>query len=60
MKIMLVCDVLNVLGNAFCIYYLGWDVRGVAIPTVISRILAAFAVYTLLLMKIINYISKNI
>ena len=44
MKIMLVCDVLNILGNAFCIYYLGWDVRGVAIPTVISRILAALAV----------------
>ena len=44
MKIMLVCDVLNVLGNAFCIYYLGWDVRGVAIPTVISRVVAAVAV----------------
>ena len=41
MKIMLVCDILNVVGNGFCIYYLGWDVRGVAIPTVISRILAA-------------------
>lgn len=44
MKVMLICDVLNVLGNAFCIYYLGWDVRGVAIPTVISRILAALAI----------------
>ena len=44
MKIMLVCDVLNIIGNAFCIYYLGWDVRGVAIPTVISRVLAALAV----------------
>ena len=44
MKIMLVCDVLNVIGNAFCIYYLGWDVRCVAIPTVISRVLAALAV----------------
>ncbi|MEE1128913.1 MAG: MATE family efflux transporter [Methanobrevibacter sp.] len=44
MKIMLVCDVLNVLGNALCIYYLGWDVRGVAIPTVISRVLAAVAI----------------
>lgn len=41
MKILLVCDVLNVVGNAICIYYLGWDVRGVAIPTVISRALAA-------------------
>ena len=44
MKIMLVCDVLNIMGNAFCIYYLGWDVRGVAIPTVISRVVAALAV----------------
>ena len=44
MKIMLVCDVLNIIGNAFCIYYLGWDVRGVAIPTVISRFVAAMAV----------------
>jgi putative MATE family efflux protein len=44
MKILLVCDVLNVIGNAFCIYYLGWDVRGVAIPTVISRALAAILI----------------
>ncbi|KZX09946.1 multidrug resistance protein MdtK [Methanobrevibacter oralis] len=41
MKIMIVCDILNVVGNAFCIYYLGWDVRGVAIPTVMSRFLSA-------------------
>ena len=41
MQILLICDVLNVIGNAICIYYLGWDVRGVAIPTVISRALAA-------------------
>ena len=44
MKVMLVCDVLNIVGNAFCIYYLGWDVRGVAIPTVISRVVAALAI----------------
>ncbi|WP_298498576.1 MATE family efflux transporter [uncultured Methanobrevibacter sp.] len=44
MKIMLVCDVLNVIGNAFCIYYLGWDVRGVAIPTVISRMVSAYVI----------------
>lgn len=41
MKILLICDVINVIGNAICIYYLGWDVRGVAIPTVISRALSA-------------------
>ena len=44
MKVMLVCDVLNILGNAVCIYYLGWDVRGVAIPTVISRVAAALGI----------------
>lgn len=41
MKILFVCDILNVVGNAICIYYLGWDVRGVAIPTVIARALSA-------------------
>ena len=44
MKILLVCDVLNIIGNAICIYYLGWDVRGVAIPTVISRALSAILI----------------
>ena len=44
MKIMFVCDVLNIIGNAFCIYYLGWNVRGVAIPTVISRVVAAVVI----------------
>ena len=44
MKIMMTCDILNVIGNAICIYYLGWDVRGVAIPTVISRLLAAIII----------------
>ena len=41
MNILIVCDILNVVGNAICIYYLGWDVRGVAIPTVIARLLSA-------------------
>ena len=41
MQVLFICDILNVIGNAICIYYLGWDVRGVAIPTVISRALAA-------------------
>ncbi|WP_458454450.1 MATE family efflux transporter [Methanobrevibacter sp.] len=44
MKVMLVCDVLNVIGNAYCIYFLGWDVTGVAVPTVISRVLAALVI----------------
>ena len=41
MQVMFICDILNIIGNAFCIYYLGWGVEGVAIPTVIARFLAA-------------------
>lgn len=44
MKVLVICDVLNVVGNAICIYYLGWDVRGVAIPTLISRVLSALLI----------------
>lgn len=44
MKIMVICDVLNVVGNAIGIYYLGLGVEGVAIPTVVSRIIAAIAI----------------
>lgn len=44
MQIMLVCDVLNIVGNAFCIYYLGWGVEGVAIPTVLARCLSAIII----------------
>ena len=44
MQIMAVCDVLNIVGNAFCIYYLGWGVEGVAIPTVLSRLLSALII----------------
>ena len=44
MHIMVLCDVLNIIGNAFCIYYLGWGVEGVAIPTVFSRMLSALLI----------------
>lgn len=44
MQIMLICDVLNIVGNAFCIYYLGWGVEGVAIPTVLARCLSAIII----------------
>ena len=54
MKVMLICDILNVIGNAFCIYYLGWGVEGVAIPTVISRFLSAIVLLYFILDE--NYI----
>ena len=61
MRIMLVCDILNVIGNAICIYYIGWDVRGVAVPTVIARFLAAVViVYRLLDKNYILHIKKTL
>ena len=40
-------NVINVVGNAFCIYVLKWGVYGVAIPTLISR--AAAGIYMLVM-----------
>ena len=40
-------NLINVVGNAFCIYVLKWGVYGVAIPTLISR--AAAGIYMLVL-----------
>lgn len=48
MKIMLVCDIINVVGNAVCIYYLGMGVEGVAIPTVFSRLIACVVIIYLI------------
>lgn len=47
MKVILVCDILNIVGNAICIYYLKMDVSGVAIPTVVSRFLSALIITVL-------------
>lgn len=41
-------NVLNIGGNALCLYALGWGVEGVAIPTLISRGIAAFFLLALL------------
>ncbi|MBR5502986.1 MAG: MATE family efflux transporter [Methanobrevibacter sp.] len=43
MRIMLICDVLNVIGNAILLFVFGFGVEGVAIPTVMARALSAFA-----------------
>ena len=61
MRIMVACDILNVVGNAFCIYFLGWGVEGVAIPTVISRGLAALVIiYRVLNKDYILHIKRTI
>ena len=43
MQASMVMNIINVVGNAFCIYVLKWGVYGVAIPTLISR--AAAGIY---------------
>ena len=43
MQASMVMNIINVVGNAFCIYVLKWGVYGVAVPTLISR--AAAGIY---------------
>ena len=40
MQVSMLMNVINVAGNAFCIFVLGWGVVGVAVPTLISRMVA--------------------
>ena len=40
MQASLLMNVINVAGNAFCIFVLKWGVMGVAVPTLISRMAA--------------------
>ena len=59
MYIMAVCDIVNILGNAYCIYYLGWGVEGVAIPTLIARIISTFIMVRFILKIWIKHICKQ-
>lgn len=54
MKISVIMNIINISGNAFCIYILKLDIAGVAIPSLISRIFACIVMFSLL------YSSKNI
>ena len=40
MQASVLMNIINVVGNAFCIYVLKWGVYGVAVPTLISRMAA--------------------
>ena len=40
MQASMLMNIINVAGNAFCIYVLKWGVYGVAVPTLISRMAA--------------------
>lgn len=48
MKISIIMNLINVSGNAILIFGFGCGVEGVAIPTLVSRIVAAAAIYVLL------------
>ena len=47
MKASMLMNIINVVGNAFCIFVLKWGVYGVAIPTLVSR--AAAGIYMLVM-----------
>lgn len=51
MKIMTVCNLLNIAGNAILIFCMGMETVGVALPTLFSRIVAAGWILGLLLNK---------
>lgn len=53
MKISIIMNSINIVGNALCIFVLKMGVKGVAIPTLISRIVAA------LIMLVLIRNSKN-
>lgn len=48
LKVSILMNVINVAGNAFCLFVLHMGVAGVAIPTLVSRIVAAAVLYVLL------------
>ena len=48
MNVSLIMNGVNIAGNALLIYGLGWGVEGAAIPTLVSRMLAAVIVIVML------------
>lgn len=60
MKISVLMNVINVVGNAICIYGLHMGSEGVAIPTLISRIVAAAIMLKLILnQELILHLEKT-
>ena len=49
MQASMLMNVINVAGNAFCIFVLKWGVYGVAVPTLVSR--AAAGIYMLVMVR---------
>lgn len=48
LKISVIINIINIVGNAFCIFVLHMGVAGVAIPSLISRTVGAVILYVLL------------
>lgn len=48
MQVSLWMNIINVVGNYICIFHLGMDVEGVAIPTLISRMVAGIAMVAMI------------
>lgn len=51
MWVSLLMNAINVVGNAICIYGLHMDVAGVAIPTTVSRYVAAIVIFALMFQR---------
>lgn len=48
MVVSMLVNAINIVGNAICVYGLGMGVEGVAIPTLLSRVVGAFCMMVLL------------
>lgn len=48
LKVSVLMNIINILGNAICIYWLKLGVVGVAVPSLISRVVAGLVLYILL------------
>jgi len=56
----IIMNIINVSGNALLIYGFGMEVEGAAIPTLISRVVAAIIIVVLLMDESLTvYISRN-
>jgi len=60
MGVSILMNGINVAGNAFLVLGLHWGVEGVALPTLVSRVVAAFVMIILLFnQKLMIHMSRN-